>query len=91
MTRHPLECGGITRRLHLLLIPLAALVWACSPADDRTDPPPPGSAAPDLTPGTTPPPVPIVPADSPALTEPFDTTARTDIGAVVPDTIPVPP
>jgi hypothetical protein len=70
---------------------MAAFMVACSPADDRTDPEPPGAAAPDVTPATTPPPVPPVPADSPGAVEPFDTTARTDIGAVVPDTAPAGP
>jgi hypothetical protein len=63
------------------------LLGACSPADDHTEPDPPGNAAPDLGPETTPPPVPVIAPDT-ATTAPFDATNRTDVGAVRPDTAP---
>lgn len=63
-----------------LALPLCAVLAACpGPGEDRD--PGPGSAAPDLTPETQPPPVPVRP-DTFGVAEPFDTTARTDIGAV---------
>jgi hypothetical protein len=79
-----------TSRGILIAVPLALLIGACAAGDDRFEQePPPGAAAPDLQPGTTPPPVPVIPPDTgPAATEPLDTTARTDIGAVQVDTVP---
>jgi hypothetical protein len=75
------------RNTIVLAIPFALLVAACTPDDGRDAGQTPGSAAPDMTPGTTPPPVPIVPDDTAEGTaEPFDATARTDIGAVQADT-----
>lgn len=56
----------------------ASLLLAACGADDSADEP--GSAAPDVTGQTTPPPVPLPaetqpPADSPAAAIPLDTTA----------------
>jgi len=65
-------------------LPIFFVFAACGPQET---PPlmdePTGAAAPDMTPATTPPSVPVPPGGA----EPFDATSRTDIGAVVPDTI----